>query len=79
MSFLEVKKINNNIALNNKKALQLFPFYLELIQKLLDINGTKSFSPNKIKNFIEQMNPSFKAGQTIKVRDFIDFILKNLH
>ena len=73
------KIINNNIALNNKNALQLSPFYLELIQKLWDINGPKSFSPNKIKNIIEQMNPSFKEGQAINAKDFIDYILMKLH
>ena len=35
--------INNNIALKNKDALQLSPVYLELIQKLWDENGPKSF------------------------------------
>ena len=73
------KIINNNIALNNKNALQLSPVYLELIQKLWDKNGPKSYSPNKIKNVIEQMNPSFKAGEVINTKDFIDFILMKLH
>ena len=73
------KIINNNIALNNKNALQLSPDFLELIQKLWDKNGPKSYSPNKIKNIIEQMNPSFKAGQVINAKNFIDFILIKLH
>ena len=73
------KIINNNIALNNKNALQLSPSYLELIQNLWDKNGQKSYSPNKIKHIIEQMNPSFKAGQVINAKNFIDFILIKLH
>ena len=73
------KIIKNNIALNNKNAFQLSPLYLELIQNLWNENGPKSFSPNKIKNIIEQMNPSFKAGQAINIKGFIDFILMKLH
>jgi len=54
--------INNNIALKNKEDLQLSPIYLELIQKIWDENGAKSFSPNKFMNTIEKMNPLFKTG-----------------
>ena len=37
--------INNNIALQNKNALQLSPIYFELIKKLWDKNSPKSISP----------------------------------
>ena len=73
------KIFKNNIALNNNNTFQLSPFYYELVQKLWDKNGSKSYSPDKIKNIIEQMNPSFKAGQAINAKDFIDFILMKLH
>ena len=73
------KIINNNIAQNNKNAFQLSPIYLELIQKLWDKNGPKSYSPDKMKIIIEQMNPSFKAGQAINVKVFIDFVLMEFH
>ena len=71
--------INNNIALKNKDALQLSPVYLELIQKLWDENGPKSFSPNKFMNTIEKMNPLFKTGQAGDAKDFIIFILEQIH
>ena len=71
------KIINNKI--NNKNVFQLSPIYLELIQKLWDKNGPKSYSPDKMKNIIEQMNPSFKAGQIINANEFIDFILIKFH
>ena len=51
--------INNNIALKNKNDLQLSPVYLELIQKLWDKNGPKSFSPNIFMSTINNMNPLF--------------------
>ena len=71
--------INNNIALKNKDDLQLSPVYLELIQKLWDENGPKSFSPNKFMNTIEKMNPLFKTGQAGDAKDFIIFILEQIH
>ena len=73
------KIINNNIANNNKNDLQLSPVYLELIHKLWDINGPKSFSPNEFMNTIEKMNPLFKTGQAGDAKDFIIFILEQLH
>ena len=73
------KIINNNIALTNKKSLQLSPIYLELIKKLWDENGEKSFSPYNFMNIIEKMNPLFKQGQAGDSKDFIIFILEQLH
>ena len=73
------KIINNNIAIENKNALQLSPVYLELIQKLWDKDGPKSFSPNKFMNTVEKMNPLFKKGQAGDAKDFIIFIIEQLH
>jgi len=73
------KIINNNIAINKKNDFQLSPVYLDLIQHLWDKNGPKSYSPNSIKNIIEQMNPSFKEGQVVNPKNFIDYILMKLH
>ena len=73
------KIINNNIAKKNNNELQLSPVYLELIKKLWDRNGSKSFSPNEFMNTIEKMNPLFKTGQAGDAKDFIIFILEQLH
>jgi len=73
------KIINNNIAKNNKNDLQLSPVYLELIQNLWDGDGPKSISPNKFMNTIEKMNPLFKTGQAGDSKDFIIYILEQLH
>ena len=72
------KIINNNIALTNKKSLQLSSIYLELIKKLWDENGEKSFSPYNFMNIVEKMNPLFKQGQAGDSKDFIIFILEQL-
>ena len=71
--------INNNIALKNKNDYQLSPVYLELLDKLWDIDGEKSFSPNTFMNTINNMNPLFKTGEAGDAKDFIIFILEQLH
>ena len=64
----------------NQNELQLCPVYLELIQNLWDKNNmNKSYSPNKFMNVIEEMNPLFKKGQAGDSKDFIIFILEQLH
>ena len=73
------KIINNNYALKNENASQLSPAFLELIQKLWDKNGDKTYSPNKFMDIVEKMNPLFKQGQAGDSKDFILFILERLH
>ena len=81
--FLKVSKrgriINNNLAKENKNSLQLSPIYLKLIKKLWDKRGAKSFSPNEFMNTIEKMNPLFKKGQAGDSKDFIIYILEQIH
>jgi len=71
--------INNNIALENMNNNQLCPVFLELIQKLWDRNGPKSFSPNKFMNEVNEINSLFKTGQAGDAKDFIIFVLEQLH
>ena len=73
------KIINNNIAKINKNENQLSPAYLELIQKLWEVNGPKSFSPNNFMNKINEMNSLFKRGEAGDAKDFIIFILEQMH
>jgi len=68
--------INNNIALENKNNYQLSPSFLELIQNLWDQDGPKSFSPNK---FLNEINSLFKNRQVGNAKDFIIFVLEQLH
>ena len=75
----ERRIINNNLAKENKNSLQLSPIYLKLIQKLWDKKGGKSFSPNEFMNTIEKMNPLFKKGQAGDSKDFIIYILEQMH
>ena len=71
--------INNNIASINKNSYQLSPVYYELVNKLWQKNGPKSFSPYSFMNEINAMNPLFKKGQPGDSKDFIIFILEQFH
>ena len=82
------KKIDKYIPLsidiinsNNSNELQLSKEYYELIQNLWskDKQKTSSFSPFKFMNIIEKMNPAFKLGQPGNYKDFIIFILNQIH
>ena len=73
------KIINNKMALKNKKDNQLSPIYLELLQKLWEIDGHKSFSPKTFANTVNNMNPLFKKRKIGDAKDFIIFILEQLH
>ena len=75
----EDKITNNNIALKIKNDLQLSPIFLELINKLWDKNENKSISPNNFKEIIEKINPLFKQDQSGNSKDFIIFIIEQIH
>ena len=73
------KIINNNIAIINKNENQLSPYYLELIHKLWDKNEVNSIDPTNFMNKINDMNPLFKMGQAGDSKDFIIYILEQIH
>ena len=71
--------INKKDVLKKKSDTQLYPKFLELITKLWEKDGPKSFSPYSFINTIEKMNPLFKRNQAGDSKDFIIFILEQLH
>ena len=76
----KTKIINNNIALKNKLDNQLTPFYYELINKLWNkTSETKSISPLNFVQKLNEMNPLFKLGEAGDSKDFIIFILEQIH
>ena len=75
----ENRIINNNIALENKNDKQLAPVYLELIQKLWEINGEKKYSPNKFNDTLYNINSIFQNAKTVGPKDLVVFILEQLH
>ena len=71
--------IHNNIAEQDETAIQLSPKYLELIHELWSLKGKKSYSPYNFRNTVEMMNPLFQEGKPGDSKDFIIFILEQLH
>ena len=74
---------NNNIAKQNKNALQLCPAYYELIHNLWSKNGIKSYSPQSLLDIIDQLRKpdllSFRSEEAEDAEDFIIFLLEQFH
>ena len=71
---------NISAELANKKQLCLSKEYLKLIKKLWDKKNQNSFySPKKFMNLVAEMNPLFKKGDPGDAKDFIIFILEQIH
>ena len=62
-----------------KNSDQLCPLFIDLIEKLWDPKGPKSFSPKEFRVLVEKMNPLFKQGQVGDFKDFIIFLLEQIH
>ena len=73
------KFINNNIALSNPKDYQLSPLYYELLQNLWKSEGPKFYAPYNFMKRVNDMNPLFKKGEAGDAKDFIIFILEQMH
>ena len=74
------KIINNNIAKTYPKAYQLSPVYLELVENLWDENNVTGYiEPRRFMTTVEDMNPLFKLGQAGDAKDFIIFVLEQIH
>ena len=70
---------NNTCVLANNSTTQLSPAYLELISKLWNKNGPKSFSPIDFINTLKKINPTLKYSQAQDSSCFIISILEQLH
>ena len=75
----ENKIFYNNIAKTSPNELQLSPVFYDLIKNLWSQKGIKSFSPDNFMDRVEKMNSIFKTGQAGDSKDFIIFILEQLH
>ena len=65
--------------MEKKSNTQLSRVYLELITKLWDKNGPKSFSPYNFMGIVDKMNPLIKRSQSGDSKGFIIFILEQLN
>jgi ubiquitin C-terminal hydrolase len=73
------KIINNSVAARNPKDYQLAPVYYELIQNLWKLNGPNYYAPYNFMNRVNDMNPLFKKGEAGDAKDFIIFVLEQMH
>ena len=71
--------LNNNIAKINKNDNQLSPTYLDLINNLWSKSRNKPYSPFKFRKIVKEMNSLFKEGEAGDSKDFIIFILEQIH
>ena len=72
--------INNNVAIKNKNDLQLSPVFLELLKNLWNKNSKRSYyEPKKLMETIAQINFLFKRENACDSKDFIFFLLDQLH
>jgi len=71
--------INNNIAKLNPREYQLAPVYHELIQNLWRLDGQKYYAPYNFMKRVNDMNPLFKKGEAGDAKDFIIFVLEQMH
>ena len=72
--------MNNNIVKRNRNLPQICPEFLKIIKILWDKNkkGT-SFSPYDFMETVEKMNQFFKKGQAGDCKDFIIYMLEEIH
>ena len=71
--------IINDISKKNNNSTLLSLSFLELIHELFENNDTKTFNPEKFLTIVEKLNPAFKKGQPGDSKDFLIFILQQIH
>ena len=64
---------------HNKNNMGLSGAYFELIKKLWEINGPKSFSPINFKNSLEKINPKFKNKEFEYHENHLFAVIEQLH
>jgi len=82
--FLSEKNENyiHNVSeeLSSKNELCLSKVYLQLIKKLWNKNEQGlPYSPTKFMKTVNELNPLFKTGEAGDAKDFIIFVLEQLH
>ena len=71
--------INDNNTSKDKNDKKLSPSYLKLIQNLWNINGAEAYSSDEFLDIIKSMNPLFEIENENKLKEFIIFIIEQLH
>ena len=70
---------NKDKILKNDNKMGLSKAYLEILKKLWEKNGPKSFSPNDFKNKIEEINPIFINKEFGYNNNFLINLIEQIH
>ncbi len=71
---------NNNITMKKNEECQLSPSFLEVIKGLWNKDCKSGYyDPSSFRDLVEKMNPLFEKGKAGDPKDFIIFILEQLH
>ena len=70
---------SNKIEQYDEDEYELTKSYLKIIEKLWLTNKNIQFNPYNFRNVIISKNKSFKDSNSEKIKDFINFILEQLH
>ena len=71
--------INDNRKSKDKNDKKLAPSYLKLIRNLWNINEVEAYSSDTFLDTIKNMNPLFEIENENKLKEFIIFIIEQLH
>ena len=69
---------NQDTIKSNNSGMGLSIAYLEIIKKLWEINGPKSFSPINFKNVIDKIKPIFKENEPQYYSNYLFTIIEQL-
>jgi ubiquitin C-terminal hydrolase len=72
-------KESDRIRNYDEDEYELSKSYLKLIEKLWETNRESQYDPYNFKNVVNSYDKSFNKSNSDKIKDFIDFILEQLH
>ena len=72
-------KESDRIMKYDEDEYELSKSYLKLIEKLWETNRKSQYDPYNFKNVVNSYDKSFNKSNSDKIKDFIDFILEQLH
>ena len=80
VEYLTKHILQRKYEINSKKTSnKLVKSYLEVLENIWENTSIKDYVPNNFKEIINEMNPLFKGKQYIYSKDFILFLLENIH
>jgi ubiquitin C-terminal hydrolase len=69
----------DQLVIQNQNNKKFFPVFQEIIKNLWDINDYSPYSPYNFKHRLGELNPLFQGAYPNDAKDFLTFILLQLH